>query len=90
MLYCLGLIKDSLVAGKPKSQNKPAQTKFGRNLARLRVVSGLTQERLAEAIDISLRYEQSIEAGQYFPSLQALLRLRKALSCNWEELFKGL
>ena len=49
----------------------------------------MTQEHLAEKIGTSARYVQSLEAGEYFPSLPTLVRLKSALRCNWEELFDG-
>jgi len=49
----------------------------------------LTQEELAEKVGVSTRYIQNIEAGEYFPSLPTLVRLRAALRCDWEELFTG-
>ena len=47
----------------------------------------MTQEKLAEKVEISSRYLQSIEAGKRWPSLGVLLRLRSALKCEWSELF---
>jgi transcriptional regulator with XRE-family HTH domain len=49
----------------------------------------MTQESLAEKIGTSARYVQSLEAGEYFPSLPTLARLKFALRCNWNELFDG-
>jgi transcriptional regulator with XRE-family HTH domain len=49
----------------------------------------LTQEGLAEKVGVSARYIQNVEAGENFPSLPTLVRLRAALRCSWEELFAG-
>jgi DNA-binding XRE family transcriptional regulator len=49
----------------------------------------LTQEKLAEKIGASTRYVQSVEAGEYFPSLPTLVRLHAALRGSWEDLFTG-
>jgi DNA-binding XRE family transcriptional regulator len=49
----------------------------------------LTQESLAEKIGTSVRYVQSLEAGEYFPSLPTLVRLKATLRCDWNELFDG-
>jgi DNA-binding XRE family transcriptional regulator len=65
------------------------RTRFGENIASLRSRQGLTQEKLAEKMSLSARYVQSVEAGEYFPSLPTLVRLRVALRCEWEELFDG-
>jgi len=62
---------------------------FGRNIARLRERRNFTQEKLAEKMGISARYVQSLEAGEYFPSLPTLIKLRTTLRCHWEELFNG-
>jgi transcriptional regulator with XRE-family HTH domain len=72
---------------KPKAC--PHRTRFGKNVARLRVRRSLTQEKLAEKAGTSARYVQSVEAGEYFPSLPTLARLKSALRCTWAELFIG-
>ena len=58
------------------------------NVASLRARRGVTQERLAEKMSVSARYVQSLEAGEYFPSLPTLVKMRAALRCRWEELFE--
>ena len=61
--------------------------RFSRNVIRLRNAAGLTQERLAEKVEISPRYFQSIEAGKRWPSIGVLVRLRNSLKCDWRDLF---
>ncbi len=77
----------------PSREKKPARApqraRFGRNVAKLRVRFGLTQQQLAEKIDRSVRYTQSIEAGEYWPSLPTLSLLKKALKCSWDDLLAG-
>ena len=68
---------------------KNAKT-FGQNLCKLRVEADLTQEKLAEKADISRRYVQLIEAGQYTPTIEIAAKLRAALDTTWEKLLKGL
>lgn len=63
-------------------------SKFGQNLVRLRSASELTQERLAELADVHPRYVQKLESGKAHPSLVVLSRLRKALSCEWNDLLR--
>ena len=63
---------------------------MGKNLNRLRMGSGLTQEKLAEKAEISLRYVQQLEAGQRNPSIPTLVRLRKVMCCSYDDLFRGL
>ncbi|MGA9779019.1 MAG: helix-turn-helix transcriptional regulator [Verrucomicrobiia bacterium] len=74
-------------ARKPK--RCPHRTRFGKNIASLRRRRNLTQEKLAEKSGSSPRYVQSIEAGEYFPSLPTLARLKVALRCKWNELLAG-
>jgi DNA-binding XRE family transcriptional regulator len=63
---------------------------FGQNVICLRNRLGMTQERMAEKVEISSRYFQSIEAGKRWPSLGVLLRLKKALECEWPDIFLNL
>ena len=63
---------------------------LGKNLNRLRMNSGLTQEKLAEKADISLRYIQQLEAGQRNPSIPTIVKLRKVLGSSFDDLFRGL
>jgi transcriptional regulator with XRE-family HTH domain len=44
---------------------------------------------LAEKVGVSARYIQNVEAGENFPSLPTLVRLRATLRCDWNELFAG-
>jgi len=74
-------------ARKPK--DCPHRTRFGKNIASLRSRRNLTQEKLAEKAVVSVRYVQSVEAGEYFPSLPTLARLKSALRCDWNDLFNG-
>lgn len=67
----------------------PYRARFGKNVAQLRRLKGLTQERLAEQLGISVRYEQSVEAGEYFPALPNLVKLRAILGVSWDELLAG-
>ena len=71
-----------------KSSDCSLRIQFGRNVARLRFAKRLTQEKLAEALDISTRHTQSIEAGKHSPTLPTLFKLRKALNVSWDELFR--
>ena len=79
------------MAGVPtrKPASDPARPRFGQNVAELRRRKRLTQEALAEAVGLSVRYVQSLEAGEYFPALPTLIRLRQNLHASWEDLFAG-
>ena len=63
---------------------------FGRNVAKLRYRAELTQEKLAEKADISLRYLQNIEAGIRQPRVNIIVKIRKGLGAEWHELFSGI
>jgi DNA-binding XRE family transcriptional regulator len=60
---------------------------FGQNICRLRNERKLTQESLAEKADISRRFLQEIEAGTKNPTVNVIVRLKKALDCSWDDLF---
>jgi transcriptional regulator with XRE-family HTH domain len=63
---------------------------LGKNLNRVRVGTGLTQEKVAEKADISLRYIQWLEAGKRNPSIATLVRLQKVFGCSYDDFFRGL
>ncbi len=73
----------------PSKKNRPETLKLGRNLARLRVAAGWTQESLAEKADISTRYLQDLEAGLYAPTIFVADALRRTLQCSWDDLLRG-
>ncbi len=60
--------------------------RFGKNLSRLRSERSLTQEELADKVELHPRYLQKLEAGVGHPSLIVLSRLKQALECRWDEL----
>lgn len=74
--------------------NTPQETKqlmaFGRRLAEVRKSRGLTQQALAEKLDISLVSIGYIETGKRWPRLATLHRIAKCLDVPLAELFKGL
>lgn len=67
----------------------PQRRRFGKNLVQLREALDLTQETLAEMIDVDRRYVQGLEYGDYWPSLPVLARLKEAFDCNWDDLLEG-
>jgi transcriptional regulator with XRE-family HTH domain len=60
--------------------------RFGAAVRRLRNAKGLTQERLAELVQLNPRTIQKIEAGEVNILLTTMLRIQKALECHWEDL----
>ena len=63
---------------------------FGKNVVKLRMKMGITQETLSERAGISHRYLQSIEAGRKQPSINVVALLRRGLGCGWDELLKEI
>ena len=61
-----------------------------RNIRRLRVANGLSQEVLAVDAEIDRTYVSRLERGLENPTVVVLERLAKALSVNIEELFRML
>ena len=59
-----------------------------RNIRRLRVARGLSQEVLAVDAEIDRTYVSRLERGLENPTVAVLERIAKALSANIEELFK--
>ncbi len=80
---------DDLVMPTRKAKNCTQRIQFGANVAALRSRRNLTQEKLAEKAGVSTRYVQSIETGEYLPSLPTLARLKSVLRCSWNEIFEG-
>lgn len=61
---------------------------LGRKVAELRTKAELTQEQLAERLNVSTRYFQGIEAGTHNLSVRALCRLADALKVAPAVLFE--
>ena len=73
--------------GVPSQPNLSKQlAAFGANLRRERVSRDITQERLAEMVDLNIRTVQKIEAGETNILLTTALRIQRALKCPWESL----
>ena len=60
---------------------------FGEKVKRMRQNRGLTQEQLAEAIDISQRALSAIERGENFVTSETIDKLLKTLNTTTEDLF---
>ena len=59
---------------------------FGSNVRRERVAKGLTQEKLAELVDLNIGTVQKIEAGHTNILVTTVIRFQKALKCPWGRL----
>jgi len=69
----------------PLNAKERAQLKsFGANVRRERDRLDLTQEKLAEKVELHPRTLQKIEAGTVNILLTTVLRFQKALGCSWE------
>jgi len=51
---------------------------------------GYTQERLAELVSLNPKYLGEIERGEKIISIEALLRIAKAVKTSMPEFFRGL
>lgn len=60
---------------------------LGKKIKRMRINRGLTQEQLAEAVDVSQRTLSGIEIGENFVTSETLDKIIKALNTSSEELF---
>ena len=62
---------------------------LGEKIKRIRKQKGLTQEKLAEMIDIAPRNLSKIEVGSCFVTSETLEKLLSALDVTTEELFSN-
>jgi len=61
---------------------------LGKRIKELRKAKGLTQEKLAELIEIETGSLSAIESGRHFPSLPTLEKIAHYLNTELEYLFK--
>lgn len=61
---------------------------FGKNLKRLRLEKGISQESLALSADLDRTYIPSIEKGERNVSIIVVEKLANALNVNISEFFK--
>lgn len=61
----------------------------GKNVRRLRLQKGMTQEELAFEAEIDMTYVGGIERGRRNPSLMVLARIAKALGVPLPKLLEG-
>ncbi len=70
---------------------EPRQLKaFGKRLSEVRRAKGLTQQELAEKLDISLVSIGYLETGKRWPRISTLHRIADGLNVSLGDLFKGL
>ena len=61
-------------------------SRLGANIQQARRAAGVTQEKLAELVDLHPRIVQKIEAGELNPKSTTLIRIQRALRCSWDAL----
>jgi transcriptional regulator with XRE-family HTH domain len=61
---------------------------LGRRVAELRADNGLTQEGLAEQVDLAPRYLQAIESGRENPTARVLIEIAFNLHVSMSDLFR--
>ena len=64
--------------------------KFGKNLKRLRLEKGISQESLAFAAELDRTYIPSIEKGERNVSITVAEKLANALDVQFSELFEDI
>ena len=62
----------------------------GREIARLRKMRGISQERLAEVAGLHRNYVGMVERGERNPTLKTLLEIAEALDVGLADLFTGM
>lgn len=60
---------------------------LGKNIQKYRKLNKITQEKLAELVDVEINSISSIERGKYFPSPDNLVKLANALNVSLSDLF---
>lgn len=63
---------------------------IGDALRAYRKKAGFTQEKLAEAVDLNPKYLGEIERGEKIISIEALLRIAKAVKIPIRDFFQGV
>lgn len=61
---------------------------IGARIKELRKQAALTQEQLAEKVELDARHLSRLEGGQHFPSLDSLERISKVLKVPLVEFFQ--
>ncbi len=61
---------------------------FAENLKKIRKQRGLTQEKLAELVNVAPRHISFIETARSFPSSDLLEKLSKVLNTDYSDLFE--
>ena len=60
---------------------------LGKNIKKYRKLNNMTQEKLAEIIDVEINSISSIETGKFFPSPENMIKISNALNISLPDLF---
>ncbi len=66
---------------------KVSTIKIGANLQQIRKSNGYTQEKLAEKIEVSVRYISDIEQDRAKPSYEVLIRICNLFGITLDQIF---
>ena len=66
---------------------KASTIKIGKNLQQIRKSNGYTQEKLAESIELSVRYVSDIEQDRAKPSYEILIRICNLFQVTLDQIF---
>lgn len=66
------------------------QKRFGKRIKQLRKERKLTQEDLADLIEVDRSYMGFVERGERNPTLDKIAKITKALKITLSELFKNV
>ena len=79
----------SPIVGKPK-HILPHRKTIGAAIRRYRKEAGLSQEGLAERVNLNPKYIGEVERGEKIISIEALLRIAGAVKVPMANFFRGL
>ena len=66
---------------------KPSTIKIAKNIQAIRKSNGYTQEKLAEKIEISVRYVSDIEQDRAKPSYEVLIKMCNLFKISLDQIF---
>ena len=69
---------------------KTSVIKIGKNIQTIRKSYGYTQEKLAEEIEVSVRYISDIEQDKSKPSYEVLIKICNVLKISLDQIFSEL
>ena len=75
---------------KDQSINPNILNQFGKNIKRIRLLKGLSQEKLAEKLQKSINFISLLENGKTGLTIQTIIDLCNVLNVDANELFSGL